>query len=345
MKIKLDKIPSVFKNVPLPQEVKISDKIPAVEGSIIMVEAQQHEGKFNVLDFVGGRLGKLWQWDKIPAVLGYRRATTEFSGFVPDIITPNDELYLLCESGVVGTISGVFEAWGRPMKVKVLGSLLDREGKVMNLKQFKLGNTTGVKSKKNIPVIVFLGTRMDSGKTTMACKIGHELHALGKKTAGVKLTGVAFTQDLVKLQDAGVSPVYDFVDMGLPSTCNGDSEEIVESSLNLLSTLKKDNPDCILAEFGDAVLGEYHVADILKNEEFKSQIKMVVLAANDFSGIKGTMDILSGWGIDIDLVTGPIANSKVGVDLIHKYFHLTAESNQHQITKTLSMTKEKLWEK
>lgn len=341
MKIKLTKIPSVFKNVHFPQVVSISDKIPSTEGSIIMVEAQTHEGKFNILDFVGGRLGKLWQWDKIPAVLGARYATTEFAGFVPISVSAGDELYLLCESGVVGAISGVFEAWGRPMKVKVLGSVLDKQGKPMNLKDYKLPYVK--KIKKSIPIIVFLGTRMDCGKTTMACKIGHELNALGKKIAAVKLTGVAFTQDLMKFSDAGVSPVYDFVDMGLPSTCNGNSSEIVVSALNLINLTKSRKPDCILAEFGDAVLGEYHVADILKSEEFKSQIKMVILAANDFVGIKGTMDILSQWGIKIDLVTGPIANSKVGVDLIHNYFHLMAESNQHKIAKTIELIREKLW--
>ena len=343
MKIKLNKIPSVLKNVPLPKFVDISNQIEPVEGSIIMVEAGQHEGKLNILDFAGGRLGKLWQRDKIPAVLGFRKATTEFAGIVPSEVSAGDELYLLCESGVVGAISGVFEAWGRPMKVKVLGSIVDKKGKPMNLKQFKLKGVNKVK--KNIPLVVFLGTRMDSGKTTMACKIGHELTALGKKIAGVKLTGVAFTQDLMKLTDSGVSPVYDFVDMGLPSTCNGDSEGIVKSALDLLSVVKKDKPDCLLVEFGDAVMGEYHVADILQKEEFKSQIKMVILAANDFAGIKGTVDILNQWDIAVDIITGPIANSRVGVDLIHKYFQIFAESNQHQIPKTLELIKEKLWGK
>ena len=337
MKIKLNKIPSVFKNVNLSPEVKISPEIPAVEGTIIMVEAQNHEGKMNVLDFAGGRLGKLWYRDKIPAVLGYRKATTEFAGVVPSAVKANDELYLLCESGVVGSISGVFESWGRPMKVKVLGCILDKNGRAMNLKQFKLKDARPVE--KSIPLIVFLGTRMDSGKTTMAGKIGHELTLLGKKVAGVKLTGVAFTQDLMKLQDAGVYPVYDFVDMGLPSTCNGNSEEIIKSSLTLLNVLKKAKPDCILAEFRDAVMGDYHVADILQCDDFKSQIRMVILAANDFAGVKGTTDVLEGWGINIDLVTGPVANSRVGVDLINKYFSLYSESNQHQIPKTLEIVK------
>lgn len=341
MKVKLEKIPSVFKNVIFPETVSISSEIEAKEGSIVMVEAQNHEGKQNTFDFIGSRLGKLWQWDKIPAVLGYRKATTEFAGFVPERVLPGDNLYLLCESGIVGAISGVFESWGRPMEVKVLGSIIGKNNKQMNLKNYKQKNIK--KINKSVPLVIFLGTRMDCGKTTMACKIVHGLTALGKKIAGVKLTGVAFTQDLMKLSDAGAYPVYDFVDMGLPSTCNGNAQEIIESSLNLINLSKKSKPDCILVEFGDAVMGEYHVADILQNDLFKAQIKMVVLAANDLAGVKGVMDILSSWGIKIDLVTGPIANSKTGVELVKKYFGFPSESNQHQIPKTLELIKEKIW--
>lgn len=341
-KVKLEKIPSVLKNVTFPDTVILSSQIPAREGSIILVEAVEDEGKLNVIDFTDGRLGRLWRGDTFPAVLGYRKAITEFAGIVPEKVLPGDELYLLCESGVVGSISGVFESWGNPMKVKVLGSILDAGGKPLNLKDFRLQEAKKTDN-QGIPLIIFLGTRMDCGKTTMACKIAHELKLLGKKVAGAKLTGVAFTQDLMKLKDAGVSPVYDFVDMGLPSTCNGSSHEIVVSALTLINAMKEEKPDCILIEFGDAVMGEYHVADVLQTQEFKSQIKTVILAANDLAGVYGTKDILSKWGITIDLVTGPIANSKIGVDFIKKYFQLPAESNQHEIPNTLGMIEKKIF--
>ena len=246
----------------------------------------------------------------------------------------------MCESGVVGSISGVFEAWGRPMKVKVLGGVIDKNGRNMNLKDFALREDKI--TQKNIPVIVFLATRMDSGKTHMACKIIHELKAWGKKVSFVKLTGVAFTQDLMKVKDSGAFKVLDFVDMGLPSTCNGNAGAIVSSALKLLSLASVGNPDFIAVEFGDGVLGEYHVADILQNKDFSQKIEAVVLAANDFAGIKGTVDILNGWGLKVDIVTGPIANSKIGVELIGKYFGLDAESNQHDIPKTIFKLKKLL---
>ena len=60
MKIKFDKIPYILKNVPLAKETAISPIIPALEGTIVAVEAQDHEGKLNVLDFKSGYLGRLW---------------------------------------------------------------------------------------------------------------------------------------------------------------------------------------------------------------------------------------------------------------------------------------------
>lgn len=341
MKIKINKIPSVLKNVPLGSAVNISAKIPAKEGTVIMVEAGIDEGKLNVIDYKGGKLGKLWHHDKFPAVLGFRKALTEFAGIVPKKVEVGDELYLLCESGVVGEISGVFESWGRPMKVKVLGSITGAQKNPLNLKNYQLK----IKNKKNqqAPLIIFLGTRMDCGKTTIACKIGHALTLSGKNVGGVKVTGVAFSQDLMKLMDAGLRSVYDFVDMGLPSTCNGNSQEVVDSALKLVALANSYNPDCILVEFGDAVLGEYHVAEILQNKIFHSQITAVILAANDLAGIAGTIQILEKWKINVDLITGPVANSKIGVNLINKYFQIPAESNQHEILKTLEILQFKIF--
>ncbi len=341
MKMQIDKIPSVLKNVPLGKTVTLSAKIPAEEGAIIMVEAGVDLGKLNVVDYKGGKLGKLWNKDRFPAVLGFRKALTEFAGIVPKKVEVGDELYLLCESGVVGEISGVFESWGRPMKVKVLGSILDAKNNPSNLKNYKLD----IQSKrfKQAPLIIFLGTRMDSGKTTMACKIGHNFTLSGKNVGGVKVTGVAFSQDLMKLRDAGLKNIYDFVDMGLPSTCNGNSEEVVDSALKLVTLANTHNPDCILVEFGDAVLGEYHVAEILQNKIFNSQISAVILAANDLAGIAGTVEILAKWQIKVDLITGPVANSKIGVNLINKYFQIPAESNQHEILKTLDILQYKIF--
>lgn len=340
-KIKLDKIPSIFRRVNLPDEVYMDGKIPAEEGAFIVVQALENIDKNDILEFVEGRLGKLIEGDIIPAVLGYRKAPVEFAGAIPEKVKIGDELFLICESGLVGELLGAYEAWGKPMKVKVLGAVVDKKGNNLNLRNYKLPYLKPIE--KPIPLLCILSTRMDSGKTTMACRIAHQLKVAGKRVAAVKVTGVAFTQDPYKLRDHGVDPVLDFVDMGLPSTCSGNVEIVVEATQNLINHAKLTDPDLIILEFGEGILGEYHNMDILASEFIKREIGFVILAANDFAGIYGAKQILQKSGLSIDLVTGPVANSKIGVELIAKYFQLDAESNQHEIHKTVELINRKVF--
>lgn len=342
-KIKLDKIPSVFKNVNLSNQVITGNQIDAKEGAIVVAQAGENSGKQDAFEFIGGRLGKLIKGDIFPAVLGYRKAPVEFAGIVPKKVKVGDELSLLCESGLIGEISGVYEAWGKPMKVKVLGSIVDQNGKQMNLKDYALATIKPVS--KKIPIIGLLATRMDSGKTTMASKIAHFFKKSGKKIVAIKPTGVSFMQDPYKLLDNGVEQVLDFTDMGLPSTCGPDAKGIIKATQTLIDHAKSTNPDLILIEFGEGILSEYHVMDLLQTKSIKDQLSFVILAANDFPGIYGAQDILKKkCKITIDLITGPIANSYLGVELIDKYFKLEAESNQHEIPKTIELINRKIFQ-
>lgn len=340
-KIKLDKIPSIFKNVNLSQEVLIDNHIPAKEGTMVVVVAEENSGKKDVLEFIGGRLGTILKGDVFAGVLGYRKALVEFAGEIPKEVKVGDELYLLCESGVIGEISGIYEAWGKPMKVKVLGSIVDEKRKPKTLKSFAL--PTIELNKQRIPIICILATRMDSGKTTMMSKILYYFKQQGKIVAAIKPTGVSYLQDSYKLMDNGATLVVDVTDMGLPSTCNGNVKQVIKSTLNLINYAKSSNPDLILMEFGEGIIGEYHVLDLLKYKPIKDQISFVVLAANDLPGVLGAKEILNKeCKLKIDMVTGPIANSHLGVELIKKYFQLPAESNQHEIHKTIAAIERKI---
>lgn len=341
-KIKLDKIPSVFKNVNLAKEVLIDSHITAKEGVVVVVQAEENSGKKDVLEFVGGRLGIVLKGDIFAGVLGYRKAPVEFAGEVPKKVKVGDELYLLCEGGIIGEISGVYEAWGKPMKVKVLGAVVNEKGKPITLKQFVLPQIKD--DPRKIPIICFLATRMDSGKTIMACKIAHHFKHRGKRVVAIKPTGVSYQQDPYKLLDNGVESVFEFTDSGLPSTCNGNVEQVIESTMNLINHAKSYNPDLILMEFGEGIIGEYHVLDLLKYKPISSQFSYIILAANDLTGILGSKEILSNeCGLEIDLVTGPIANSLLGQELIKKYFQLPAESNQHEIHKAITGIEKKIF--
>lgn len=338
MKIKFDKIPSLLRNVPFSTESQLQDSIKPIEGLVIAVQALNSEAKNNVLETTQGRLGKLVTGDIVPAVLGKRRALKEYSGDIPSTLTVGDELYWLCESGLVGEINGVNERWGVPMKVTVLGALL-KDGKTVNIKDF------AIPWKKDVicsaPIVAVLATCMDSGKTSLICKLADHFHHNGLKVAGAKLTGVAFMQDPFKMKDAGIGTVMDFVDAGLPSTC-GEPDDAIAAACGVIAEINKTHPDLILAEFGDGIIGEYNVESIIPHPSFNKHIVMIVIAANDLMAAWGAKQKMKELGIPIDVFTGPVVNSHVGVDYIEHHFGIPAESNQHAIPKTIAILEQKL---
>jgi len=338
MKAKLKKIPSILRKVSLPSEIEIGETIDPKEGLAIVVEALDHSGKNNVLEVTTGRLGKLVKGDIVPAVLGKRRALREYAGDIPTKLKPGDELYWLCESGLVGEIQGVNENWGIPMKVKVLGCLL-KDGKSVNIKD------TAIPWKKELgksaPIVAVLATCMDSGKTTLICKVAEYFKNNGLKIAAAKLTGVAFMQDPFKMKDHGIDLVMDFVDAGLPSTC-GDQNAAVAAACGVITEINKSKPDLILVEFGDGIIGEYNVQSIITHPSFKQHIIMTVVAANDLMAAWGAKAKMEEVGLPIDLLTGQVVNSQTGIAFTEKNFGITAESNQHAISKTIAILEQKL---
>lgn len=343
-KTKVEKIPSIFKNVDLPQEVLVTDKIKAKEGAFVVVEALEDIDKKNSVEFKDGRLGKVRKGDIFPGVLGYRKAPVEFAGIVPPKVYVGQELYLLCESGLIGSISGIYNSWGNPMSVHILGGIVDKKGKSLNLKDFAFSKIK--QTNKKTPLVAFIATRMDSGKTITACKVVSAFSQAGKKVAAIKMTGVAYNQDLYKLRDSGASATYDFVNMGLPSTCNSNTPAVIDAAKQLVSYAKRNNPDMIVAEFGEGIIGDYHNLDVLRNPLIKSQVSFLVLAANDLAGVYGSTQILKKeCGLKIDLVTGPVVNSQVGVDAVKKYFNLESESNLSQMPRTVSAIQQKIFGK
>ena len=338
MKIKFDKIPSLLKNVPFSDESILQESIIPDEGLVIAVQALNSEAKNNVLETTHGRLGKLVTGDIVPAVLGKRRALKEYSGDIPTTLTVGDELYWLCESGLVGEIKGVNERWGVPMNVAVLGALV-KHGKTINIKDFAIPWKKEIQ--KSSPIVAVLATCMDSGKTTLICKLADHFHHNGLKVAGVKLTGVAFMQDPFKMRDAGIGTVMDFVDAGLPSTC-GAPHDAIAAACGVIAEISKTHPDLILAEFGDGIIGEYNVESILTHPSIKKHIIMTIVAANDLVSAWGVILKMQELGLPVDVFTGPVVNSQTGVNFIEKNFGVPAESNQHAIPKTISILEKKM---
>jgi hypothetical protein len=333
MQKQLTKIPSALRKLDLPSVVEVHEHVTPEEGAIILVEVLTDSGKNNLLEYSSGRIGFLVEGDIIPAVLGKRRALREYSGDIPTKLAPGDILYLLCESGVVGEIKGINEQWGLPMQVRVLGSII-ANGKQINTKDVAIPRRQTLE--KSAPIIGVVGTCMNIGKTTAICKLIKHFKLQGLKVAGVKLSGVASTQDLDKISDAGASPVIGFMDAGLPSTCN-DATEVVEVALGILHEVNQSQPDLIIAEFGDGILGEYHVGEIIRCPEIQQHVCAFIVGAPDLVAAWGAREIMREYGVEVTLITGPVVNNDTGVHYVEKHFNIPAESNLHAMPKTISL--------
>jgi NAD(P)-dependent dehydrogenase (short-subunit alcohol dehydrogenase family) len=168
------------------------------------------------------------------------------------------------------------------------------------------------RSPLSIPVVLLIGTSMSSGKTTSGRAIVHELKRLGLKVAAAKLTGAARYRDVLSLGDAGADRIFDFVDVGLPSTvCPEDEFKIALA--RLLSKIAASGVDVLVAEAGASPLEPYNGAVAM--EALKDSIAMLVLCASDPYAVLG---VEHAFGRKPDLVCGPAANTDSAVELVDK---------------------------
>jgi hypothetical protein len=336
MNITIDKMPSIVRNLNLSKTVKVSANINPVEGGVIVIEALEDQGTNNVFEYDTGRLGRLIGGDITFGVFAKRRALREYSGDIPNHVKVGDELYFLCESGLVGEIGGLDEAWGKPLPVRVLGAVVDENGQQLNIKDQAIPHKATLPF--SAPIIAMVGTIMDIGKTTALVELIKFMKHKGLKIAGAKVTGVGYMQDPLKMLDAGAYPVLDFVDAGLPSTC-GSADDALHATLGVLAELNKSNPDVIVIEFGDGILGEYNVSHILSHPEIKQHLAATIVAAGDLVGAWGAQQLLAQHNLTPLVVTGVAVNNDTAVSYIEKNLRMHAESNQNG----MPQTKKLLW--
>jgi CheY-like chemotaxis protein len=175
---------------------------------------------------------------------------------------------------------------------------------------------------KNVPVVALAGTCMDSGKTAAACAIVGRLRHLGFNVAACKATGVALRRDILTMQDAGASSTMIFSDLGVVTTTAENGPALTRT---LLSQLAANQPDVIVLELGDGLLGAYGVEAILSDTTIKSALTVVVLCANDpVSAWGGARILREQFDIEPAVVTGPATDNAVGVDQIRERMGLPA---------------------
>ncbi|MBC8330077.1 MAG: hypothetical protein H8E31_15165 [Planctomycetes bacterium] len=314
MRCTLNKIASVTRNLSLHHAAVLGDAIPAEEGAVVACRVLNHKTRYNTLEDVHGRMMALRPGDVIAGALGSRDALHGYAGRVPERVAVGDTLQLLNLGGVIGVGAGAAPGLGDPFQLEVLGAVLDFPDPAM-----RLGVPANIRSAALPPVeppaalppvIAFVGTAMDAGKTTAASLVIAELCRRGFGVAAGKLTGVSLRRDVLQMADNGASPVAVFTDFGVVTTTEANAVGVGRS---MLGHLAESHPDLLVLEMGDGLLGTYGVHALLSDPVFRGALSSVVLCAQDPVGVWGADQLLaSRYGLRAVAVTGPVTDSPVG---------------------------------
>jgi hypothetical protein len=321
MILEADKIGSATSPLKLTKTIAVvAENNQPKAGDCIVVRTLSESVTYGNLELPSGRLAKINRGDVLLGVLGKRRALKGFVGDVPDTIKAGDRLHLLNMGGVIGVCLGHHSSLSDAIEVEVLGAACDENETVLNIADNALLPTEFLE--KSAPIVVVAGTCMNSGKTVAATEIIKQAAHAGLRVAGAKMSGVAALRDTLNMEDHGAMATASFLDCGLPSTVDaGDLSPVAKAILNHLNTFE---PDLIVVELGDGIVGGYAVDSVLKDAEIKEAISSFVFCAGDYVGVVGGIAVLKNLGIEIDVIAGSVTDSQMGEDFVQKEFGLNA---------------------
>lgn len=319
MRITVDKIASVTRNLSLARTLTLSDEILLEQGSVVAVRIHGEKSTYNQLEDTHGRWMTLHDGDIVVGALGKRNALHGYEGVMPEALKVGDTINMLNIGGVMGKCVSYNPDVGKPFNLEVLGQVLifpefqSRLGIPAHIRHNAL---RGQPQAPKVPIVFILGTCMNSGKTLAGSAIVRALHKQGLKIGGAKLTGISLMRDTLHLYDHGAEYIADFTDAGI--VCSGP-ENAAETAHKVLSELAGKGVDVIVAETGDGVMGEYGVQAILADPELRAQCACFVFCANDPVGVAGGVEFLQReYGIAVDIVAGPATDNAVGMRFVER---------------------------
>jgi hypothetical protein len=315
----VDKIASVAQHSNLGRELRVSDRIACEEGVLLAVRVLNNKNRYNQLELTSGRMATVNQGDIVVGALGHRKALLGYSGHLPESLDVGSTVQILNIGGVLGICDSANPDVGAPFDCEVLGTVLhfpylaERIGVPARAGARRM-DAAAVLDVQGVPVVALAGTCMDSGKTAAACAIIGRLRHRGLHVAACKATGVSLRRDILAMEDSGAAETMIFSDLGVVTTTAQNGPALTRS---ILSALAAHQPDVIVIELGDGLLGAYGVEAILTDESIRATLTAVVLCANDPVAAWGGAKILrEQYGIEPAVVTGPATDNAVGVEQI-----------------------------
>jgi hypothetical protein len=265
-------------------------------------------GQHVELENKSGRIHRLNEGSTAIFVFGNRYAPDFYEGVLPTTMT--NKVDLLARSGIIGNVQVKNSSVKEPTQIKILGYVCDANGEVLNTRNYPLIKPKKTEKKEDRSrLILFIGTSMNSGKSTSATACCWALTNMGYDVRASKVTGTASLKDILHMQDAGASIVNDFTHFGFPSTYLLEEKEVVKifNDLDLKYANNPKNYWCV--ELADGIL-QRETALLLRSPDVRSRIHKLIFAAHDTFGAIGGLNVLKNeFGLVPDAISGVCSSS------------------------------------
>jgi len=340
--LRVDKIGSATANLKLSSVVPVTTRCEARVGNVVVVRVLTENAAYNHLELPTGRLCKINRDDLIVGVLGERRALKGFVGDVPPKLAPGDRLHILNLGGVIGRCVDHYNELGEAIEVELLGMVADGDGArapaILNIAKGAVPPREHLE--RSCPLILVAGTCMNSGKTFAAAQlIKHFTHA-GYRVAAAKLTGIACLRDTLNMEDHGAIKTLSFLDCGYPSTVSVPNLPAIAKAL--IAQLNAVEPDVIVLELGDGIIGGYNVHVLFEDAELLRFVVATVFCASDFVGAWGGVQLLAAKRVPITVISGAVTDSVMGREFIEREWGIPAANAMRNGEKLYRLVEEKV---
>lgn len=321
--ITADILASSSGSVKLGKEVTIIKNVVAQEGYVVAVRLLDDKETYNKIESVTGEFITYKKGDIVVGALGERQALRGYSGIIPRSVKSGDILHILNMGGIIGLCQSPHPDFGPAMRAEVIGAVTVQEDGMHRhacIQDYAI--EWEYELTQSVPMIAVTGTCMNVGKTMAATQIVRELTRKGYRVAAAKLTGASLMRDVRSMMDQGAIACTHFSEAGLVSTTG---KNILPMAKGLITHLNKLEPDIIVLEYGDGIIGAYGVDSLLMDKEIQRFTAVHVVAAQDFMGCWAADHFFrKRYNSSISIITGPVTDNLVGVQFIQNTMGIRA---------------------
>jgi hypothetical protein len=278
------------------------------DGDYVVARVAAPPRGFTTVELASGRMAEVVEDDVLIGALGVRHATLEAVGSWR-AVGADGRLDVLTSAGLLGRVTSLSQALPQIIETRYHGHVV-RDGAKVTMGEF--APAAGDLSYR-VPTILIAGTSMSAGKTASAKVVIRALKGAGSvRVVGTKLTGAGRYRDILSMRDAGADEIFDFVDVGLPSSI-GPKSAFEPSVRRLLSYIAATDPDVVVAEVGASPLEPYNGEAAL--EALGGNVRVVLMCASDPYAVVG---VIQGFRLQPDLIAGLATSTSAGVELVEK---------------------------